>query len=104
VRRLELAHPRTRLAARAQRLDELEARLGRALRRELAAVAARLAAAARTLNAVSPLATLERGYAIVTGPGGRVVRAATDVAPGDEVRARTARGAFAATVTRIDGG
>jgi len=102
MRRLELTHPRTRLLARAQRLDELEARLGRALRRELATAAARLAAAARTLNAVSPLATLERGYAIVTGPDGRVVRAASDVAPGDEVLARTAGGAFAATVTRID--
>jgi exodeoxyribonuclease VII large subunit len=102
LRRLELTHPRTRLAARAQRLDELEARLGRALRRELAQAAARLAAAARTLNAVSPLATLERGYAIVTRADGRVVRAAADVTPGDSVRARTAAGLFAATVTSVE--
>jgi exodeoxyribonuclease VII large subunit len=102
ARRLELTHPRTRLAARAQRLDELEARLGRALRRELAAAGARLAAAARTLNAVSPLATLERGYAIITRADGQVVCAARDVAPGDEVRARTAAGGFAATVTTVD--
>jgi exodeoxyribonuclease VII large subunit len=102
ARRLELTHPRTRLAARAQRLDELEARLGRALRRELADARARLGAAARTLNAVSPLATLERGYAIVTRADGRVVRAARDVAPGDEVRSRTAAGSFAATVTVVE--
>ena len=100
--RLELTHPRTRLAARAQRLDELEARLGRALRRELAAAGARLAAAARTLHAVSPLATLERGYAIVTRADGGVVRAAADVAPGDALRARTAAGSIAATVTAIE--
>jgi len=30
--------------------------------------------AARTLHAVSPLATLDRGYAIVTAPGGAVLR------------------------------
>jgi len=101
ARRLELTHPRTRLAARAQRLDELEARLGRALRRELAAAGARLAAAARTLHAVSPLATLERGYAIVTRADGGVVRAARDVVAGDEVHARTAAGSFAATVTTV---
>ena len=102
ARRLELTHPRTRLAARAQRLDELETRLARALRRELAEARARLAAAARTLNAVSPLATLERGYAIVSLADGRVVRAARDVAPGDEVRARTAAGQFSATVKAIE--
>jgi exodeoxyribonuclease VII large subunit len=102
ARRLELTHPRTRLAARAQRLDELEARLGRALRRELTAAAARLAAAARTLNEVSPLATLERGYAIVTRADGSVVRAARDVAPGDGVRARTAAGTVAAIVSAIE--
>ncbi len=101
ARRLELTHPRTRLAARAQRLDELEGRLGRALRRELAQAGARLAAAARTLNAVSPLATLERGYTIVVRADGQLVRAARDLAPGDEVTGRTAAGSFAASVTTV---
>jgi len=99
ARRLELTHPRTRLAARAQRLDELEARLARALRRELATARTRLAAAARTLHAVSPLATLERGYTIVVGPGGRLVRRARDVAVGDAIEARTVEGSYRATVT-----
>ncbi len=98
-RRLDLTHPRTRLAARAQRLDELESRLARALRRELVATRQRLSAAARTLNAVSPLATLDRGYAIVTGPAGAVVRAAADVADGAAIEARTADGTLLATVT-----
>jgi exodeoxyribonuclease VII large subunit len=99
VRRLELTHPRTRLAARAQRLDELEARLARALRREVAASRQRLSAAARTLNAVSPLATLDRGYAIVTGPEGAVIRRAGDVTDGTSIEARTADGTLLATVT-----
>lgn len=99
ARRLELTHPRTRLAARAQRLDELEARLSRALRRGLAESRQRLAAAARTLQAVSPLATLERGYAIVTTAQGDVVRRAGAVAPGTAIEARTAAGTLLATVT-----
>ncbi len=103
VRRLELNHPRARLTARAQRLDELEVRLERALRRELATAGARLAAAARTLNAVSPLATLERGYAIVAHADGRVVKRAADVSAGETVRARTADGSFTATVDDVQG-
>jgi exodeoxyribonuclease VII large subunit len=99
ARRLELMHPRTRLAARAQRLDELEARLTRALRRELADAGRRLAGAARTLHAVSPLATLERGYAIVATAEGQVVRSAADAAVGTPIEARTASGTLLATVT-----
>ncbi len=99
ARRLELTHPRTRLAVRAQRLDELEGRLARALRRELRTARTRLNAAARTLHAVSPLATLERGYTIVVGPDGRLVRRACDVAVGDAIEARTVEGSYRATVT-----
>ena len=100
--RLGRVHPRERLALRAQRLDELEARLGRALGQRLAAARARLLAASRTLNAVSPLATLDRGYAIVVAADGHLVRAAREVSPGDRIAARTARGTIHATVTGAD--
>jgi exodeoxyribonuclease VII large subunit len=100
--RLARVHPRERLTLRAQRLDELEARLGRALGTALAAARARLLAATRTLNAVSPLATLERGYAILVTADGRLVRAAREVAPGEAVAARTGRGTVHATVTRTE--
>ena len=100
--RLERVHPRERLILRAQRLDELEGRLGRALSAALAAARARLLSASRTLNAVSPLATLERGYSILATADGRLVRAAADVRPGDEVRARTSQGTVHATVIRSD--
>jgi exodeoxyribonuclease VII large subunit len=102
ARRLERLHPRARLAAQAQRLDELEARLGRAVRQRLDRERLRLGAATRTLQAVSPLATLGRGYAIVLTAEDRVVRAASDVVAGAAVRARTARGTLHATVTRVD--
>jgi len=47
---------------------------------------ARVVAAGERLHALSPLAVLERGYAIARRvPDGRVVRAATEVVPGDEL-------------------
>lgn len=55
----------------------------------------------RTLNAVSPLATLERGYAIVTDAGLHVVTDAAVLAPGAQIEARVARGSVRATVTEV---
>jgi exodeoxyribonuclease VII large subunit len=47
---------------------------------------------------VSPFAILERGYAIVAGPDGRVVTDAAGLAPGDPLRVQLARGEVAASV------
>ena len=47
---------------------------------------------ARSLEAVSPLATVARGYAILRHPDGRVVRSVLDAAPGDQLDARLADG------------
>ena len=49
------------------------------------------------LGALSPVATLERGYAIVHR-GDELVRAATQVAQGDSIDVRVADGSFGATV------
>ncbi|HEY0696920.1 MAG TPA: exodeoxyribonuclease VII large subunit, partial [Micromonospora sp.] len=43
--------------------------------------------------------TLQRGYAIVQLPDGRVVRAAGEAHDGDRLRVRLAEGEIAATVT-----
>jgi len=94
-------HPGSRLRQHAQRLDELEARMIIAARTRLERAGASLAAAMRTLHAVSPLATLDRGYAIVTGPDGRVLQDATRVAPGETVGARLAHGRLNARVIDI---
>jgi exodeoxyribonuclease VII large subunit len=59
----------------------------------------RLTLLMRTLNAVSPLATLDRGYAIVTSPEGAVLRDAAEAPPGTVVEARLASGRLRATVT-----
>ncbi len=52
----------------------------------------------RTLNAVSPLATLERGYAIVRTLQGDVVRDAAEAPPGTEIEALLAKGRLRARV------
>ena len=45
----------------------------------------------RTLNAVSPLATLDRGYAIVSRVSGAIVRSAAELSPGTPIEVRLAR-------------
>jgi exodeoxyribonuclease VII large subunit len=57
-----------------------------------------LGPAASRLEALSPVAVLERGYAIVTNEEGRVVKAPVDAAVGSRVKARVARGAITARV------
>jgi exodeoxyribonuclease VII large subunit len=50
------------------------------------------------LNAVSPLATLERGYAIVSVAAGAILRDAADAPPGTQIEARLAHGSVRARV------
>jgi exodeoxyribonuclease VII large subunit len=82
--------PRTDLAG--QRLAAIEQRLAVAFRSGLAASTSRLDAAAAALALVSPQAVLERGYAIVSGPDGAVLRDADRLRAGDRLSVRLARG------------
>lgn len=92
---LRIERLRSRLAHAADRLESRIVRLVEARQH-------RLRLAARALDAVSPLATLGRGYAIVSAAdSGRLVRRAADVAAGDAIEARVAAGRIAATVTAI---
>ena len=60
---------------------------------------ARLELAARALQAVSPLATLDRGYAIVSNTvDSRIVTDAANIAPGTSIDVRLSRGELSATV------
>lgn len=52
------------------------------------------------LQGLSPLSALQRGYALVFDAQGRLVKDATQVNVGDEIRARVSRGEIAATVKR----
>jgi exodeoxyribonuclease VII large subunit len=99
LRRLHQAHPGARLQQHSQRLDELEARLRLALRARLAAGAARLDGAARALQAISPLATLARGFAVITrSANGGLITGAAQLAVGETFDARLAQGSLRGTV------
>ncbi len=65
-RNLALLRPAQQIAQHLQRLRHGHAALRGAVVRTLSARSAKLSAAARTLQAVSPLATLGRGYAVLT--------------------------------------
>jgi exodeoxyribonuclease VII large subunit len=90
-----LRHPGERVRDVRRRLGELQRRLDAVIARRL--VIPRLQALEARLHALSPLAVLDRGYAIVTGPRG-VVTVAGAVHAGDRVTVRVSDGAFAARV------
>ncbi|MCE7897194.1 MAG: exodeoxyribonuclease VII large subunit, partial [Gammaproteobacteria bacterium PRO8] len=89
------------LARRRERLERQRLRLAAAVRLCLAAGGNRLAVAAASLQALSPLRTLERGYAIVSDAvTGAVIRSASDVEPGAVLHARLGQGSIEATVVK----
>jgi exodeoxyribonuclease VII large subunit len=52
------------------------------------------------LSALSPLAILERGYALVFDASGKLLKDAAKVKAGDEISARLAKGTVSATVKK----
>jgi exodeoxyribonuclease VII large subunit len=99
--RLWRENPRHRLEALCARAAALRQRLTAAVRSSLTTTDQRLALAARTLNAVSPLATLGRGFAVVSRvEDGVLLRDAGHAPAGTEIEARLSKGRLRATVTR----
>ncbi|MCI2262992.1 exodeoxyribonuclease VII large subunit [Xanthomonas indica] len=100
---LRASQPQRRLAMLRVRLLALGRRPQAAMARQLQADAQRLRALARALETVSPLATVARGYSILTrADDGSVVRSAAQVAPGDRLRARLADGELQLRAERAD--
>lgn len=90
--------PRQRLAHARGHLADFRARIDRSLERTVEASRSHLGALDARLRALSPLAVLERGYALVLNEQGSVVRSAGQLSEGDRVRTRLAEGAFTSTV------
>jgi len=101
--RLRRHDPTLRLSLANRRLADAEARLKRLAGEIVARRRARLAHAAARLEALSPLAVLKRGYAIVYLESGmrdaKILRDAADAAPNQQIRARLARGSVRAVIT-----
>ncbi len=90
--------PRRMLAATRERLTIARHRLDRAWERVAHDARARTHAAEVRLNALSPLAVLDRGYALVRGADGAVIRSAAQLASGDSVTTRLRDGTFSSRV------
>jgi exodeoxyribonuclease VII large subunit len=89
-----------RLAREYRRRHEgLDSRLHRGMSDYLSRRLHRLDLAYRTLQTASPLATLARGFAIVTRADGTLVTDARSVPAGEEIEARLASGHLRARVT-----
>ncbi len=95
---LRASRPERRLAMLRDRLAALAPRPRQSIARRLQDDATRLRALARSLEAVSPLATVARGYAILQHDDGRIVRTTADTRPGDRLAARLADGTLALRV------
>lgn len=98
--RLMRCSPGQLLRAQGERHERLRARLDQAAKEQVTRAAHRLALAQRALNSVSPLATLARGYAIVTRANGALLTDADAARPDEEIEARLARGVLRARVIR----
>jgi exodeoxyribonuclease VII large subunit len=100
--RIQRQNPAVRLALARRRQEAATQSLRRLARSTIAARASRLDRASARLDALSPLAVLNRGYALVYIQNGtaddQLLRNATDVHPGQTIRARLAQGSVSAEV------
>jgi len=91
---------RRRLASMREQLESRTAALGASFRTLLMRRRGRLEQLAGELGALSPVAILERGYALVFDSSGNLVKDSEQVQAGEEIRARVARGEIKAVVKK----
>ncbi len=101
TRNLDHLSPRGRVDNNRQRIDLLVDRLQRGMGRQLEQSRNHLVLAETGLTAVSPLATLARGYAIVRDENGRVLRSVSDVAVDDLLAVQLVDGELGAKVEDV---
>lgn len=88
-----LRHPKQRLQDSAQRCDELTQRLNLSIKNQLQTHQQKLLSLSRTLHAISPLASLARGYAIVTdAQTKKILRNSNEIKFGQEIITKLAKG------------
>ncbi|WP_446041683.1 exodeoxyribonuclease VII large subunit [Streptomyces sp. SID1121] len=93
-----MERPQRMVTERAAEVDALADRSRRVLRHLLDRADSELSHTRARVVALSPAATLERGYAVLQRPDGTVVRSPEDVTAGGELRARVAKGDFTVRV------
>jgi len=96
--RMSLHSPLPRIRSDRQRLDDLARRAGTGLYHRIRLQRTHLLGFEQRLNALSPLAVLERGYAIVSKSSGELVRSIHQVEPGEDLGVRVGDGSFSVQV------
>jgi len=94
VSRPVMADPRAMITARRQELDALTDRARRRVRAGVNRATDQIGHLRSQVRALSPLATLERGYAVIQHADGRIVMDRADVRVDELLRVRVARGDF----------
>ena len=95
--------PYQRLFESARRLDELDARALRAVRGLMRTARQQTDTVAGRLESLSPLAVLGRGYSLTQRTAdSRVIRAAAELSPGEQMTTRFARGRAISRVERVE--
>ncbi|WP_426447965.1 exodeoxyribonuclease VII large subunit [Siccibacter colletis] len=90
--RLNQQHPQGRLHRAQNRYQQLEYRLSQTIAARLSSTRERFGSALTHLEAVSPLATLARGYSVTTAPDGAVLKQTRQAQPGDVLTTRVQDG------------
>jgi exodeoxyribonuclease VII large subunit len=90
--------PRQSLAEARERLQALRTRIDRSLDRTLQRAAVHVGALDARLKSLSPLAVLDRGYALVLSANGALIRSTTQLTTGNQLTTRLADGSFTSRV------
>jgi exodeoxyribonuclease VII large subunit len=98
VRTLASLSPQTGLDNDRQRVDMLTGRLERAVMARLDRARAQLRIMEKGITAVSPQATLDRGYAIVRDQSGKLIRSVAHVQSADQLEVQVSDGQFQVVV------
>ena len=100
--RLWQLNPTNKTRAYKMQQQYLSGRLITALNRKLELLKQQLSNTSQTLHAVSPLATLNRGYAIVNEPqSDHIIRTTKQLKTGDSIQTRLAQGHFISKIEEI---
>ena len=102
MRRLAPSEVKARLATARGRFESANSSCNAAMSARLEEAGKRFGLAAASLDALSPLSVLQRGYAIAQREDGNLIRDAKSVSIGDPVSVRLAKGKLNATVNAIE--
>ncbi|MNN62717.1 Exodeoxyribonuclease 7 large subunit [compost metagenome] len=101
LHRLNQQNPQPRIHRAQTRIQQLEYRLAENIRARLSEQRERFGNTVTHLEAVSPLATLARGYSVSTATGGGVLKKVKQVKAGDLITTRLEDGWVESEVTTV---